>query len=137
MLKKIIFALFLISVTITGLQLVTGEATVTAESYDSVKSVCDAAGTNKSSVCGNQGTSGKDPVTGKGGAIDVAANIISWVAGAIAVIVIIFAGFRFTTSGGDSGKVSSARNTIIYAAIGLLVIVLARVIVSFVIGNIN
>jgi|APCry1669189034_1035192.scaffolds.fasta_scaffold130043_1 hypothetical protein len=136
MLKKTIFALFMISVTIVGLQLVANKATVTAESYDSVKSVCDAAG-NKGSVCGNQGTSGKDPVTGKGGAIDVAANIISWAAGAIAVIVIIFAGFRFTTSGGDSGKVSSARNTIIYAAIGLLVIVLARVIVSFVIGNIN
>jgi len=136
MLKKTIFALFMISVTIVGLQLVANKATVTAESYDSVKSVCDAAG-NKGSVCGNQGTPGKDPVTGKGGAIDVAANIISWAAGAIAVIVIIFAGFRFTTSGGDSGKVSSARNTIIYAAIGLLVIVLARVIVSFVIGNIN
>jgi hypothetical protein len=59
-------------------------------------------------------------------------NIISLLVGAIAIIMIIVSGFKYITSGGDSAKVSSAKNTLIYAMIGLAVAVLAQLIVNVV-----
>lgn len=62
-------------------------------------------------------------------------DLISVIVGIIAVFMIIIGGLRYITSGGDSGKVSSAKNTIIYAIVGLIVVALAQVIVRFVISN--
>jgi hypothetical protein len=59
-------------------------------------------------------------------------NIISAIVGVIAVIMIIVGGFKYITSGGDSNNVSGAKNTIIYAIIGLIIVALAQVIVHFV-----
>lgn len=67
--------------------------------------------------------------------INTIINLLSWIIGVIAVIMIIFGGFRFVTSSGDSGKVASARSTIIYALIGLVIVALAQTIVKFVIGQ--
>lgn len=57
------------------------------------------------------------------------------VAGGVAVIIIILAGIRFITSQGDSQATAKARNTIIYAAIGLAVSVTAFSFVTFVAGR--
>ncbi len=62
-------------------------------------------------------------------------NIFSLVVGIISVIMIIYAGFRYITSGGESGSVSSAKNTLIYAIIGLVIVVLAQIIVHFVLNT--
>ena len=62
-------------------------------------------------------------------------NIISAVVGVIAVIMIVFGGFKYITSGGDSNNVSGAKNTIIYAIIGLVVVALAQLIVHFVLNQ--
>ena len=62
-------------------------------------------------------------------------NIFSVVVGVIAVIMIVYGGFRYITSGGDSGKVTSARNTILYAIIGLIIVALAQFIVKFVLNK--
>jgi len=59
-------------------------------------------------------------------------NIFSVVVGIIAVIMIIYGGFRYITSGGDTAKVTSSRNTILYAIIGLIIVALAQFIVKFV-----
>lgn len=59
------------------------------------------------------------------------------VAGIVAVIVIIIGGIRYTTSGGDSGGVQSAKNTILYAVVGLVVIIMASAITTFVINNVG
>lgn len=67
--------------------------------------------------------------------IKLVINIISWIAGVAAVIMIVVGGFKYITSGGDSSSVSSAKNTIIYALVGLVVVALAQVIVRFVISN--
>ena len=64
-------------------------------------------------------------------------NWITIVVGALAVIMIIIGGFRYITSGGDSGKVGSAKNTIIYAIIGLIIVALAQIIVHFVVNQAN
>ena len=49
--------------------------------------------------------------------------------------MIIIAGFRYVISQGDSGAVTSAKNTILYAVIGLIVAIFAWAIVDFVIDN--
>lgn len=63
-------------------------------------------------------------------------NIILYVAGAIAVVMIIIGGIRFVTSNGNPESVKAARNTVLYAAIGIVVILMAYAIVNFVITNI-
>lgn len=62
-------------------------------------------------------------------------NIFSLIVGVIAVIMIIIGGFRYITSGGDSNNVGGAKNTIIYAIVGLIIVALAQVIVRFVLGR--
>lgn len=62
-------------------------------------------------------------------------NIISIVVGVVAVIMIIWGGLKYITSGGESGKITSAKNTIIYALIGLVVVALAQFIVHFVLAK--
>lgn len=62
-------------------------------------------------------------------------NIISVVVGVVAVIMIVFGGLKYITSGGESSNVSSAKNTILYAIIGLVVVALAQFIVRFVLDK--
>jgi len=59
-------------------------------------------------------------------------NIFSVIVGVVAVIMMIVGGFRYVTSGGDSSKVGSAKNTILYALIGLVIAALAQIVVKFV-----
>ena len=61
-------------------------------------------------------------------------NILSIIVGVIAVIMIIFGGLRYITSGGDSSKVGTAKNTIIYAIVGLVIVAFAQFIVRFVLS---
>ena len=62
-------------------------------------------------------------------------NLAIGVIGFIAVVVIIYGGFMYTTSAGDSNKVTKAKNAIMYGIIGLVVAMLAFAIVNFVIGG--
>lgn len=59
-------------------------------------------------------------------------NILSLIVGIIAVIMIIVGGFRYVTSGGDSSSTTTAKNTIIYAIVGLVIVAFAQAIVQFV-----
>jgi chaperone required for assembly of F1-ATPase len=60
-------------------------------------------------------------------------NVMLFVLGALSVVMIIFGGIKYTISAGDAKKVESAKNTIMYAVIGLVVALLASAIVNFVI----
>jgi len=60
-------------------------------------------------------------------------NLLLYILGTIAVISIIIGGIRYATSDGDSAKLKSARDTILYAVVGLIVAILAWSIVNFVI----
>lgn len=64
-------------------------------------------------------------------------NAIILVSGIVAVIFIIIGGVNYMTSAGDAGKVAKAKNTILYALIGLVICVLAFAIVNFAIGALN
>src|SRR3990167_3341045 len=56
-------------------------------------------------------------------------NILSILAGFIAVVMLVVGGLKYVTSQGDSNAINSAKNTILYAIIGLVVAVLAQIIV--------
>jgi glucose uptake protein GlcU len=62
-------------------------------------------------------------------------NVLLFIIGAVAVIMIIIGGIRYTVSQGDQSQVSSAKNTILYAVIGLLVAIFAYAIVNFVVTS--
>lgn len=61
-------------------------------------------------------------------------NVLLYVIGIVAVIMIVIGGLRYVLSGGDASSVSAAKNTILYAVIGLVVAILAYAIVNFVVG---
>ena len=91
---------------------------------------CPQTGNTAGTICGSQGDSAKT-------LIGNIVNILIYIAGAIAVIVIIVGGIKYVTSGGDSSQMSNAKNTILYAVIGLVVVVMAYGIVQFVLANIK
>lgn len=69
---------------------------------------------------------------------DLARRIItafSIVVGAASVIMIIYGGFRYITSGGESGRVGAAKNSLLYAIIGLVIVALAQLIIHFVLSQ--
>lgn len=131
--KKIILSLvFLISgIFIFQGALITG----VGAQFDPLEKPCEGidASDDANAICdASDGGTTEDPISGDGGVIADVANILALAGGIIAVFIIIIAGITMMTSGGDAGKVTSSRNAIIYAAIGLVVIVLARTIVVFI-----
>lgn len=74
----------------------------------------------------------KGDCTGGGGLFQGISNILIFLVGAIAVIVIIFGGLRYVTSTGDAARVKQAKDTILYGVIGLVIAILAFAIVNFV-----
>ena len=69
------------------------------------------------------------------GILGTVISILLFIAGTIAVIMIIVGGLRYITSDGDAGKASQAKNTIIYAIVGLVVSIMSYGIVAFVVGR--
>lgn len=62
-------------------------------------------------------------------------NLLSIVVGIVAVIMVIFGGFKYITSGGESGNITSAKNTLVYAIVGLIIVALAQFIVHYVLST--
>ena len=81
---------------------------------------------------GNQSTTPDQATTNINNTIASVVNILSAAVGIISVIMIILAGFRYITSGGKQESVASAKNSLVYAIIGIVIVALAQVIVKFV-----
>lgn len=62
-------------------------------------------------------------------------NTFSIIVGAASIIMIIYGGFRYVTSGGESGRVGAAKNALLYAIVGLVIVALAQLIVHFVLNQ--
>ncbi len=98
----------------------------------------DTAGDIKAGV--NQAAGGADTSSAGdnlGSTIRTVVNILSMVIGIIAVIMIIIAGLNYITSGGNDQKIATAKNTILYAVIGLVIVAFAQVIVRFTVNAVN
>lgn len=67
--------------------------------------------------------------------LQIVLNIFYFIAGVVAVIVIVLAGIRYAGSQGNASSVSAAKNQILYAVIGLVVIIAAFAITNFVVGR--
>jgi hypothetical protein len=98
---------------------------------DACKAPGAAAAVANSAACTTQ--TGGNPVVDT---MNKIGSLLLIIAAPAAVIIITVAGIIMVASGGDSGKVATARRTIIYTAVGLVVLIFARVIIGFVITNV-
>jgi hypothetical protein len=76
-------------------------------------------------------------LVGQSGLLTQITTTVLYIVGIISVFMLIFGGIRYITSGGDSKKVTEAKNTILYAIIGLVIAVLSFAIVQFVLSAIG
>ncbi len=94
-----------------------------------------ALGSSKSEVCKGAGLSSCSGGADVNKVLTGVINILSAIIGVVAVIMIILSGMKYITSGGDGQKVASAKSTLIYSLVGLVIVALAQVIVHFVLGK--
>lgn len=71
---------------------------------------------------------------GDAGVFTQITNTVLFIVGILSVIMLIYGGLRYVISGGDQKKVTDAKNTIMYAVIGLIIAILSFAIINFVIG---
>lgn len=99
-----------------------------------------AASSPKDEICAGIGEA-NDGSCGNGGdltnVIRNIINIFSIIVGIVAVIMVMVSGFKYVTSGGDSGNVTSAKNTLIYAIVGIVVVAFSQFIVQFVLTKVT
>lgn len=124
--QKILTTIQLCTVMLVGMMIFAPTASATSVIDEACK------GPNASSVICQQQQGGKAKANKF---IQDVISTLLFVLGAICVIVIIIGGIRYATSGGDSGQIKSAKDTILYAVIGLVVALLAYAIVRFVLNN--
>lgn len=90
----------------------------------------------QSGVAAAHGDGQPTSLFGMSGIFTEIVNIMLYIVGAISVIMLVIGGLRYVISGGSDSAVTGAKNTILYAIIGIVVAMLAYAIVNFVIGSI-
>jgi uncharacterized membrane protein YuzA (DUF378 family) len=100
---------------------------------NNINSICDKV--SGSAYC-QDANNPTNRIYGKDGVIVTTSYIIAGIAGVAAIIMIVIGGIRFMVSGGDPSSVASARNSIIFALVGLVVIAAAESIFLFVIHTV-
>lgn len=93
--------------------------------------VCDER-TSDAGVCV---TDGSDPLTGNDGVFYRVVLMLGWVVGFVAVLMILIAAIKYITANGDAAAVKSARDTIIYAMIGVAIFASSQIIVRFILSS--
>lgn len=106
---------------------------VSAQAGDASKNAaCEAIqAANPDAACGDASESGSN----LNDLIELALNLLTLAAGVIAVIMLIVSGLKYITASGDPSNINSAKNTLIYAIVGLVVVALAQIIVRFVLSK--
>ncbi len=122
LLKKSLESLLLVPVIALGISAVVPALPVAAIG---IQDGADAA----------KGDDQSDNLFEDGGLFQTITNVLLFLIGAIAVIMLIIGGIRYTVSGGDSTAITAAKNTILYAIIGIVVAILAYAAVNWVIGS--
>ncbi len=127
--------LLLITLLFIGLAM---PATVSAQ-YDLFPSECNGTGNQNdpndprnASACS---ATGSNPIVGPDGILTKVLGIFSFVVGAAAVIMMIFGGMKYISANGDATKLASARDTILYAMVGIAVFLSSHLIARFVLSK--
>jgi len=125
-------ALFILAASL-GLLIPASVPAMVGAQVDINKNLCAGASFAADGTCDD--ASGAAAKTAVGDYIIAGVNILSILVGVIAVVMIIIGGIKYITSNGDAGNVTGAKNTIMYALIGLIIVALSQVIVKFVLGS--
>src|SRR3989344_8042710 len=127
--------LFLATLLGSTMLLAPAMATVSAQSDNLTNNLCAGANLDVASAsgCNAADTTANDKVNS---IIKTVINLFSIIVGVVSVVMIIIGGLRYITSGGASDKVSGAKDTIVFAIVGLVVVALAQVIVRFVLNRV-
>jgi len=120
-------ALLFLAVPVAG-------ATTTALQDELTTACSQAAGGKKPSYCQTTDAT-TNPVSGPAGIINRVADFIAYITGAVAVIMVIYGGFKYIRSNGDAQKTVSGRQTIVYALVGLVIIIVAKQLVALVVNK--
>lgn len=134
---------FIIALAIFGGAVSVPLATQPVAAIDVFSSACSSTSSSSGGASSSGSSSGSSEVCGAAKTDDATKivrsviNTVLYVLAFIAVIMIIIGGIRYTTSNGDSGSIKSAKDTIMYAVIGLVVAIMAFAIVNFVITNVK
>ena len=115
---KTVGALALCLLVVFGLAVITSGDTVLAQAEEVKRGVDTLSGGNTASA---EST------------LETIVNTFLFIIGALSVVMIVYGGFRYVTSAGESSAVSAAKNTILYAVVGLVIALCAYAISDFVI----
>ena len=130
--KKIGQGLLLVPAIVLGLSFAVAPAAFAA---------CDTGSISSDPLSGGascaQGNGTASNLFSSGGVFQTIVNVLLFLIGAIAVIMLIIGGVRYVISGGDQAQVTSAKNTILYAIVGIVVAFLAYAAVNFVMTSLN
>ncbi len=124
---KHITTLFISIVSVFSLLFVPVIATTTVNAVTPKEQICRGINNNDTGTCTTTGSNSLS------GFIKNIVNILLYIIGAIAVLMIIIGGLRYVISGGDSSQTKSAKDTVLYAVIGLVIAVMSYAIVNFVV----
>lgn len=128
--KKLFGLALLISLALPTLAL--APATFAQVPDAAKEAACQGLGAASGQSCGNDSAGSSIR-----GLLRTVINLLSWIVGVAAIIMVIIGGLKYVTSNGDSNGISSAKSTIMYALIGLAVAALAQVLVRFVLQNVS
>ncbi len=134
--KKTLYALYLtLIISLSGVGLVFAAPT---PGFDPLGNPC--AATPDSTLCKESGkaqTPDNNSLFGSDGIITKGTRLIAMIVGVASTIMIIIGGLQYILASGDSSNINNAKNTILYAIIGLVVAIAAQAIVVFILGGIN
>ncbi len=134
MIKKslAIVATFLVLCGISGV----ARSPVARAQVDPFSDSCAGASAQSSNFCKNVATEkSTNRITGPTGIITKVTQVVVYFSGAFAFVMVVIGGLRYVISAGDSNGVSGAKNTILYALVGVIVAMFAQVMVSFVLSR--
>ncbi|MEK7603352.1 MAG: hypothetical protein AAB459_03860 [Patescibacteria group bacterium] len=132
--KKLIINL---SILVFGFLPVILPAVAFAENENPFSKVCNQQNEDEEKPASNSfvcNESAKDP-SAQDGIIVKATNIVAYIGGIAAIIIIMVGGFSYVMSSGDSSKINKAKDMILFALVGLVIIVFARTIIVFVVSK--
>ncbi len=120
----LIFSIFMMGIVITA------GVSVPAYAQPTKSEVCNGIGSTVNAGDCDNGSGKSIPKI-----MSTVIDVFSWVVGVLAVIFAIFAGFLYVTSGGEQSKIKTAKDTLLYVVIGLVVVAFSQLIVKFVISK--
>ncbi len=131
--KKIFFAV-LAGSTLLFMTVFLSPQPANAAQVDVFEKVC-SSGSDATACKEKASVKNDNPIYGKDGALTKIINLLSIIVGIAAIIGIMYAGLRFITSGNNPQQVTTARESVLYAVVALIVAATAQLLVRFIIGR--